>query len=244
MTIGTTAKARVYIGSANATISELADFEADTYLEINDVIDLGEWGPEAKVLEYTRLSDAHVRRLKGSIDSGSIKLIVARNTTDAGQNKARAAVEDYLPYAIKIELNDKPTPDGENTVFYMRAVVGGAQNEFKEADNIVKTTINLGIDGAILEIPAAPTVTITPSSGPLPGATSGSAYSETIAASGGIGTKTFAISAGALPAGLALNVSTGVISGTPSATGSATFSVSVTYSGGGEAEADYTLSIT
>ena len=94
MTIGTTAKARVYIGSANATISELADFEADTYLEINDVIDLGEWGPEAKVLEYTRLSDAHVRRLKGSIDSGSIKMIVARNTTDAGQNKARAAVED------------------------------------------------------------------------------------------------------------------------------------------------------
>ena len=243
MTIGTTAKARVYIGSANATISDLVDFEADTYTEISDVIDLGEWGPEAKVLEYTRLSDADVRRLKGSIDSGSIKLIVARNTTDAGQNKARAAVEDYLPYAIKIELNDKPTPTGENTVYYMRAVVGGAQNEFKDADNIVKTTITLGIDGAILEIPAAPVVALSPVSGALTGATNGVAYSQTITASGGIGTPTFAVTTGALPDGLTLNASTGVISGTPTATGSSSFTVTVTYDGGGSAEADYTLAV-
>ncbi|MCX6413618.1 MAG: putative Ig domain-containing protein [Actinobacteria bacterium] len=60
----------------------------------------------------------------------------------------------------------------------------------------------------------------------------GVAYSRTLAASGGTGTyTTWAISTGSLPAGLALNAGTGVISGTPTA-GGATFSVTVTDSVG------------
>ncbi len=56
----------------------------------------------------------------------------------------------------------------------------------------------------------------------------GVAYSVTIAATGGSGTRTFSISAGALPAGLAISAA-GVISGTPSGpAGTASFTVSVT----------------
>ncbi len=56
----------------------------------------------------------------------------------------------------------------------------------------------------------------------------GFAYNDTIATTGGTGAKTFSISAGALPAGLALNA-TGVITGTPTGpTGTANFTVSVT----------------
>jgi len=55
----------------------------------------------------------------------------------------------------------------------------------------------------------------------------GVAYSETIAATGGSGTRTFSISAGALPAGLAISTA-GAISGTPSGpAGTASFTVSV-----------------
>lgn len=59
----------------------------------------------------------------------------------------------------------------------------------------------------------------------------GAAYSDAIAATGGRGTKTFSISSGALPAGLAMN-SAGAISGTPTGpAGSASFTVQVTDSG-------------
>jgi large repetitive protein len=49
-----------------------------------------------------------------------------------------------------------------------------------------------------------------------------------VSASGGSGTYTFAVTAGTLPAGLCLNATTGVLSGTPTATGSSTFTITAT----------------
>src|SRR5204863_6754630 len=62
----------------------------------------------------------------------------------------------------------------------------------------------------------------------LASATANSAYSATLSATGGSGAYTFAISAGSLPSWLALNAGTGVLSGTPTTTG--TFSFTITAS--------------
>ncbi|HXH52344.1 MAG TPA: putative Ig domain-containing protein, partial [Sphingomicrobium sp.] len=50
----------------------------------------------------------------------------------------------------------------------------------------------------------------------LPDAFNGSAYSETLGATGGSGSYSYAVSSGSLPAGLSLATS-GLLSGTPSA---------------------------
>lgn len=71
--------------------------------------------------------------------------------------------------------------------------------------------------------PPQPVLQITTSS--LSAATAGTAYSATLAATGG-GSMTWSMTAGALPAGLTLG-SSGVISGTPSVVGSFTFTVRV-----------------
>nr|WP_260178781.1 putative Ig domain-containing protein [Xanthomonas cannabis] len=71
-------------------------------------------------------------------------------------------------------------------------------------------------------------VVIAPAS--LPAATAGTAYTQNLSASGGTAPYTFALSAGALPAGVTLNAS-GVLSGTPTASGSFNFTVSATDSG-------------
>ncbi|TQU07147.1 Calx-beta domain-containing protein, partial [Xanthomonas perforans] len=71
-------------------------------------------------------------------------------------------------------------------------------------------------------------VTISPAS--LPAATAGSAYSQTLSASGGTPGYSFVISAGTLPAGMTLNAA-GVLSGTPTASGSFNFTVTATDSG-------------
>ena len=71
----------------------------------------------------------------------------------------------------------------------------------------------------------------------------GAAYSETVAATGGRGTKTFSISAGALPAGLAMSTA-GAITGTPTGpTGSTSFTVQVTDSADTPATDTQALSI-
>jgi len=53
---------------------------------------------------------------------------------------------------------------------------------------------------------------------PLPNATVGSPYSYQLTVSGGVPPYTFAITSGVLPAGLSLNTSTGIVSGTPTTT--------------------------
>jgi uncharacterized protein YhjY with autotransporter beta-barrel domain len=67
----------------------------------------------------------------------------------------------------------------------------------------------------------------------LPGATLAAAYSQTLTASGGVAPYTYAVTSGTLPAGLSLNGTTGVLSGTPTALGSSTFAVRATDSSTG-----------
>jgi hypothetical protein len=62
---------------------------------------------------------------------------------------------------------------------------------------------------------------------PLPSTLTGTAYTATIAVQGGIPNYVWSLASGSLPTGLSFNSSTGVISGTPTAAGTATFTVTV-----------------
>ncbi|QWP75684.1 putative Ig domain-containing protein [Lysobacter sp. K5869] len=81
---------------------------------------------------------------------------------------------------------------------------------------------------------SAPTLTLTPAAGTLT-ATYGAAFSQTFVAGGGSPAYTYAImpSPASLPAGLSLDATTGVLSGTPTVTGLYTFSVRATDSSTG-----------
>jgi len=72
---------------------------------------------------------------------------------------------------------------------------------------------------------ALPPVSIITTS--LPSATAGSSYNIMLQASGGVMPYVWSIGTGQLPLGLSLNASTGVISGTPSASGSYGFTAAV-----------------
>lgn len=87
-------------------------------------------------------------------------------------------------------------------------------------------------------------ITVTPAT--LPAGTQGVAYSQRLTAAGGIAPYSFAVSSGALPPGLAINATTGVIAGTPTGSGDATFAITVSDSTGGTpstATITYTLRI-
>ncbi len=77
--------------------------------------------------------------------------------------------------------------------------------------------------------PAPPALTIATSS--LPSGTKSTSYSNALQASGGTTPYAWSITAGSLPAGLTLTPATGLISGTPTATGTATFTATVTDAG-------------
>ncbi|RSV29025.1 putative Ig domain-containing protein [Sphingomonas sp. ABOLH] len=87
----------------------------------------------------------------------------------------------------------------------------------------------------------APTLALSPAS--LPAGTSGVTYSATLSTSGGIAPYGYAVTAGALPAGVTLS-SSGVLAGTPTQSGSFTFSVTATDSSTGSGPYSATRSYT
>ena len=77
---------------------------------------------------------------------------------------------------------------------------------------------------------------------PLPAGVVNTAYSDTFAATGGVSPYTFAVIAGALPAGLQLSAA-GTLSGTPTAVGPAQFTVQLTDSNGAQVARDFSVNI-
>ncbi|MDW8847253.1 autotransporter domain-containing protein [Erwinia sp. MMLR14_017] len=88
---------------------------------------------------------------------------------------------------------------------------------------------------------SAPVLVVTPGSGGLPAATTGSLWSQNLSASGGA--VPYSWSAGTLPSGIMLNAATGTLSGTPLAAGNTTFLITVTDAHGATGSASYTLTV-
>jgi hypothetical protein len=88
---------------------------------------------------------------------------------------------------------------------------------------------------------SCPIITVNPAT--LPNGAVGTAYNQTLSASGGTAPYVFSISSGALPGGLLLNPATGAISGTPTTAGTFTFTVTATDASGCAGSRLYTISM-
>jgi uncharacterized delta-60 repeat protein len=95
-------------------------------------------------------------------------------------------------------------------------------------------------DADALTLTVARGIVLSPTT--LAAATAGASYSATITAGGGTAPYTFAVTAGSLPAGLTLS-SDGVLSGTPTATGSSSFTVAATDTNSDTGSESYTLTV-
>ncbi|MBK9193061.1 MAG: putative Ig domain-containing protein, partial [Crocinitomicaceae bacterium] len=98
----------------------------------------------------------------------------------------------------------------------------------------------IGIDNFVYTPYVCPTLTVTPSS--LPNGTAGASYNQTLSQTNGLGSVTYSVTAGALPPGTTLSTG-GVLSGTPTATGTYNFTVTVTDASGCIGSTAYTLVI-
>jgi hypothetical protein len=107
------------------------------------------------------------------------------------------------------------TPSGNGTISV--SLAAGVAQDANNTSNLASNTVSVQF--------VAPTLTIGPSA--LPNGIQGTAYAQNLSASGGTAPYAYAITAGALPAGLSLS-SGGTLSGTPTANGTFNFTVTAT----------------
>lgn len=161
--LNTAAGCRLAIGGKTgaATVTE---YEDDTYVDVGEIEDLGEFGDTFNPVNFTALSDGRVRKYKGTADAGNMTLTVGLDNGDLGQKAVAVAHKDRTKgnYNIKVTLNDGDpgaTPAVLPTTFYFAVKVMNNTVAAGSADNVVRRNMTLAINTEIFEIlpgPATP----------------------------------------------------------------------------------------
>lgn len=159
MAVNTTQGSTLYIGTT-AAIDESSDaqakidFAADTYIEVGEVEDIGEFGDESEEVTFTAIADGRVRKFKGPRDAGTMSAVSGRDTNDEGQDAMLAAEAENLNYNFKVVANDKVTLGGDDSIRFFRGQVMSKRENFGNVSNITRITFNIGINTPIYTVPA------------------------------------------------------------------------------------------
>ena len=136
------------------------------------------------------------------------------------------------------------TPWNPNSGGTVRALAADANDVYIGGAFASMGGLSSGNLAAVSPDASAPCPAIALTAPPLAPGVAGTAYSAAIVASGGAGPYCYAVSAGSLPAGLALDPATGQLSGTPAGPGVSVFTVSATDTRRCVGTSSYTLSVT
>lgn len=140
-----------------ATASEYA---GDSYVLIGEIEDVSEFGDTFNAVNFTALSDGRVRKFKGTRDAGNVTLTIGMDVSNPGQDALTAALEnaDSADYNFKVTFTDGDTaasPDVVPTVVYFSGKVMSRRYSTGGADSIVKVSVDIAINSAIIEVEAA-----------------------------------------------------------------------------------------
>ena len=148
---------KLYI-CATAQVAPLADaaaYAALTWVRITGVGSLGEIGTKQNILNWDTWDTDVILKAKGLRDAGSPELEIARSVGDSGQDALRAGALVNLPFAFKIDCNDKLTSGGTNGIIYNRGFIAGPSRPQGRNEDFDLEVFQLGfID---LEIVTEPT---------------------------------------------------------------------------------------
>lgn len=118
MGVGPAAGSKLFIGT---TASNPA---TDTYIEVGNISNMGEFGPTYTPITFDSLGDRLTKKFKGQRDAGNLSLTLGRSPSDAGQAALIVARDLDFDYNIKVTLNDTITPPKSSTATITIATPG------------------------------------------------------------------------------------------------------------------------
>lgn len=130
--------------SLPATYNE-AGYEALTFTDIGEVTNVGDIGRVYELVKHLPLATRETIKRKGSYDSGSVALDMARVPSDAGQTILVAGVDSDTSRSFEVTLQD-------GTVLYFTAQIMSYLTKIGATNNITGAMVQIEIDSDIVEV--------------------------------------------------------------------------------------------
>jgi len=125
-------------------------YEALTFVEVGEVIDLPEYGPNVQVVESNPLATGITEKFKGFINYGSQSMGLEFDSEDAGQQILADGVEGATKnqqHAVKIEYQD-------GSIDYYSARIFSYTKAPGSANSMVGSTVQVEINTPITRVAA------------------------------------------------------------------------------------------
>lgn len=130
--------------------NDAAGYQALTFVEVGDVIDLPEYGPSVQVIESNPLKTGITEKYAGFTNYGSVSLGLEWDPTDAGQTILSDAINPggaFVVHSFKVEYND-------GTVEYFQGGVFSYTRAAGSANSMVGSTVQVEINSSVTRVAA------------------------------------------------------------------------------------------
>lgn len=149
MPIVTASGARFFIGDT-VECNSLEEYDTQSWIEVGEVEDLGEFGDQAEDVKFVSLADERMRHIKGPRDAGTMPVTCGQDDSDEGQDAMIAAEASPLNFNFRVQLNNPQTLGGEGAEHFFRGKVMSKRLNVGNASNVVRHNFQVGIDSAII----------------------------------------------------------------------------------------------
>lgn len=121
-----------------SSVTKTAYAALTPWVLIGEITDAGNLGRTYNTVQHKPLASRGVVKIKGSFDDGTMALVMALITGDAGQILVETALSDDNFYSFKLTLQN-------GNKRYFQAMVSSAPEQIGGVDQVTGKTVNLDI---------------------------------------------------------------------------------------------------
>lgn len=137
---------KFYIAETLPTTEDKAGYEALTWIEVGEVVDLPPYGPTVTVVESNPLATGVTEKYPGFTNYGSLAVGLDQDLEDAGQESLQTSVQIAgvsKPRSFKTGFTNDKVDYYQGGVFSHNTAVGSA-------NSMVGSTANIEINSVVL----------------------------------------------------------------------------------------------
>jgi hypothetical protein len=150
MSVNTSLGITIAVTISEPATEDEAGYEGLTYTNIGEVVNIGEIGPSAAVVNHDAIDKGYTQKFKGQINYGSMPLQLGRDIEDAGQVILKAGADGAAKYTVHTWKVTHPA----GLVQYFRGMIFSYTTNIGGSNSIIGANASVELNTPVLDVAA------------------------------------------------------------------------------------------